>query len=364
MEVPHYIDPVPSKAQRFLQAGESDALLRARMVWGEQSDYDSLCERLEVLPDDGLLRVVDLTSVQSLGERARLKPLEDYGSRHPTVMVLRRGVAMRYSEIIRNPPVSLVTVDEGVSSDDGSRMPPFNIYSVDLPKAAKDSDPLSHYDFFGVGRSWSSVSWWLTNHRLATLVCNHALRRPPENHRYSLPDGTEANLWLDVKKLISEPGNAIEVAYYCARTITSEFRGLQRQDGSQAPFTLLVGNHPAAAIATLVRALIGPCVGIAVFDQMGPQAYLARARIDVMRPLPREVIIIEDVLSSGREIDFIALLALVRGSDITQVICVYDLEIAHPRLIPPARVVSLSRPAKLANYSRSAIVPLRNREAI
>lgn len=356
--MPHYVDPTPEKILRMISGARDDVLQRARMTWGDQEDYDAVAAKLNALPADGTLRVVDLSCVQSLGEQARLAPLQVHAKDNPTVLVLRREIAARYPEITEESVAGIITIEESVERAYGieSQSVPFAVHSVSHGFHPDVGTILAATPSFGPGSNWTEGSNALIGDYLARLVCAQGLRVSPDNHRYTLSDGTESNIWLDVKKLISKPENSVQIAYFFARSITADFRTFQKADGTPVPLTLLAGNHTAVAIAAMIRALLGPSVAVAVFDQLGPQAYLTRARIDVMRSLPREVIIIEDVLSSGREVDFIALLALVRRSDVARVVSLYDLEIAHPRLIPANRVIALSRPARMAGYKRTPIV--------
>jgi orotate phosphoribosyltransferase len=120
--------------------------------------------------------------------------------------------------------------------------------------------------------------------------------------------------------------------------------------------TLVVGNDTAAVLATHVRLVLGSTVSVAVFDRLGPFPYLAKPRLDAFPPLGANVVIIEDVVSTGREIDLIALLALIRGSEVKRVVAVYDLQVAVPLLVPRDAVRALSQPARALNYVRLPFV--------
>jgi orotate phosphoribosyltransferase len=310
------------------------------MTFGERREIFALVTRLEERAAEHQLAVLDLTCVQSLGEPSRFGPLNALAERRPTVVVVRHTVAARHKDLLENAPFSTVMTEVDKQA---------TILEVRHPKEAEKQRELLLQQGFRTGASYRALYMkaredWLTRLAAANL-------REPESKRYHfLGDGTRANYWLDVKRIIGKTELGLEIAYHIARELSADF--LEPTDGT----TLVVGNDTAAVLATHLRLVLGSKVSVAVFDRLGPFPYLAKPRIASFPPLGTKAVIIEDVVSTGREVDLIALLALVNGSEITRVLTVYDLEVAEPLLVPRHAVCALAKPSRALNYIRLPLV--------
>jgi orotate phosphoribosyltransferase len=76
--------------------------------------------------------------------------------------------------------------------------------------------------------------------------------------------------------------------------------------------------------------------------------------LEVQRVEGKRCCVVEDVLSTGREMDLTALLIFLSKGQLDRVACLYDLQIASPLLIREERIFALCRPSAKIGYERLA----------
>ncbi len=336
-------DPLPASILGAHKEGHPEVLAHARMTFGQAREIYALTEHLKDRSKGSDLAVLDLTCVQSLGDALKFAPLRQLADQRATAVVVRRALAAKYNRLFEPGPFATIIIG---SEDDGKGI----MEEVRCPSGGKDFEALLGSAGFLVDAPYRDLyirsrEVWLTD------LVKASLRAPPPGKRYHLlGDGTRANYWLDVKQVVGHTEIGFEIGYHIAREISHDFS--RRCENT----TLVVGNNTASVLATHVRLVLGPTVSVSVFDRLGPFAYLAKARLDAIAPMNDNAIIIEDVISTGREVDLIALLALVSGREIKAVYTVYHLDIAEPLLVPRKIVQALARPAKSLNYLRRPAV--------
>jgi hypothetical protein len=328
-------DPLAASVLNAHRDGKTEPLAHARMVFGERREVFALTTRLEERSQPFKLAILDLTVVQGIGDSTRLAPLIDLAQRRPVAVALRRAVAARHRAALNSAPFAVIEVADPPRGEVVA-IAPGGLANIELLHSQGIAQGVDFRQYY-----LSSREWWLTD------LAKTGLRVPDPGKRYHvLGDGTRANVWLDVKQMVGSTETGFEIGYHLAREISRDFTT------SPEEVTLVVGNNTSAVLAMHARLVLGACASVAVFDRLGPFPYLAKPRIDAFPPVGANAVIVEDVISTGREVDLIALLAIVSGREISEVHTVFHLEIAEPLLIQRDRVHAMARPTLALNYVR------------
>ncbi|MBX3134562.1 MAG: hypothetical protein KF689_14360 [Gemmatimonadaceae bacterium] len=328
------VDALHVALREAIHDESSEPLYRTRLNYGQERDLQVLEAAIRQQPEDYTV-FVDLTCVQSLSDRERLRPIELLASARPIVLVLRQSLLVRNSGIASAQPCTIVAVDSS---------PEARVVEILGGSGRAPGNVLDHgASFRDLRRAW-------LNDYLASLLTTEVLRAPPEGRRYRrMPDSTLANTWIDVKRILTTGHErALEIAYLLVRAYTDDFR----EDYQH--LTILTGNNTSAVLATLMQALLGPQVRVAVVDRLGPFPFLSPTRLRDAISRGEHVVVIEDVISTGREIDLLQLLAIVNDGQVVRVIALYDLDIARPILVEGRRLDSLCWPGNRIQYLRRA----------
>lgn len=88
---------------------------------------------------------------------------------------------------------------------------------------------------------------------------------------------------------------------------------------------------------------------------MGPYPSLSRTKLLGLNEKLDEgkFVIIEDVISTGRELDLLYLLIFLSGSEVERAVSFLNLEVASPVVFDPKKVLTLCNPTLIIrNYKR------------
>ena len=178
-------------------------------------------------------------------------------------------------------------------------------------------------------------------------VAQQSLRDPPGGTRFGrLHDGAWANMWIDVKAALGDPRSAFFAAYQMGYCLTRGFSLPLDEDA------FVVCNNNSLLMASFLHQLF-PGKELVVLDRLGPYPSFRGARTAALDRIDgKKVVLLEDVVSTGREVDMTQLACLLRQAEVTKVVCLFSLEVARSRLLPESSLLSLCRPSRRLRYLR------------
>jgi hypothetical protein len=187
---------------------------------------------------------------------------------------------------------------------------------------------------------------WVENTLLDHIP--RCISRPPANTRLlALHDGAWANLWIDVKTLFSDPEVTFFLAYQIGYALTQGYSTDLPEDG------FVVANNTAYVLASFIHQIFDK-KDLVIIDRLGPYPNLTRTKlIDLSSKVQgKKFCVIEDVISSGREIDMTYLVVYSNDGEVERVASLFNLELANPRFIEKSRIISLCKPSAKIGYKR------------
>lgn len=338
------VDPLFERLEFLVRDGRPHALERARTLFGSQRELDALLQKIRdscrhAGPSGNV--IVDLTPFPSLGAEKRVATFLDASRDLKFMAVVRSSVA--YDLLKDASHIASVLLD------DESYKPKEAVFPGPARNRLRtfyktNMEPL---DFIAFRRALAE----------AELLAMSAqfVRRPPPGARYvQLHDRAWANQWIDVKAILREPRKGFYLAYLMGYLLTRGYTADLDED------SLIVTNNIAYVLAVYLARIIEnrPLVMI---DRLGPFPRLTPMRVDAIENLrQKRFCLVEDVVSTGREVDMAALLAVLRDAEIRRAVCVFDLEVARPRLVPSSSLISLCRPSRKLRWRQ---VPAYARES-
>ena len=168
------------------------------------------------------------------------------------------------------------------------------------------------------------------------------------NELITLQDGTKANMWIDIKSLLEDPEKSFYIAYQIGYLISKGYVDLELKgiDG------FIVANNNSLPIASLLSIFFEKTLFIV--DKLGPSPRIIPKWLIEMRDKleGKKVIVIEDVISTGREVDLLYFFLIYHRAEVKKIISVVDLLCARPVLLKQHVVLPLCRPSKSLKYER------------
>lgn len=310
-------------------------LSHARSLYGNHDDLSALQRSLAAVGNRDV-PLVDLSPFFSIGTPARQEQFLEQVQERRCVFVVPDRLATASSILLLLSRVPTVVVDS-----DG-------IVQARSKVLETAKGPLRTV----AGRLGKGASFFAYRTELvaATIeaILKTAIRRPPAGRRYiRLSDDTSANVWLDVKSVLRDPNAAFMLAYHAGYELTSGYSKPLPEDG------FLVGNNTSFVLACLLQEI---CCDkeVIVLDRLGPFPHLTPLRlIGYERQLKGKTFcIIEDVISTCREIDLITMTAFFLGGSVTRALALFDFEIGSSLLLGAPNVRSIVRPRELLRYVR------------
>lgn len=332
------LDALPHVMLARLRQGEQSLLGTAQMLFGSTADVRAIVDELACRGGQRQIVVLDCTAALSFGEASRLKPLASASSATPFVLLASQPVLERHADSVERNRLPIVAV----TPEGTLRWVAQSVTRTDR-KALEAAGIVNGAKYEDVSRSL--VNDWLT------ALAKSAIRKPPQGMRYErLSDGTWANSWIDVKRLLTNPVVAFEIAYHMAKRLTSNFI----TPPSELPFSgFVVGNNTALVLAQHVRRILGSPHRLFVCDRFGPLPHLSVLKLSLLERFEgQRLCVIEDVVGTGREVDLLSVFVFTRGGEITNAVGVFDLEIARTRLLDATQLEALCRPSIAIHYER------------
>ena len=116
----------------------------------------------------------------------------------------------------------------------------------------------------------------------------------------------------------------------------------------------VVANNTSYVMAIFLNKIFSD-KELVIVDRIGVYPSLTRTTIVTLQGIQgKRLCMIEDVVSTGREVDLVYLLSFLQGGGVGRVICLFDLEIASPLLLKGDRLIALCRPSPNLKYKRVA----------
>lgn len=321
------IEPLLSKLRKLVKAGEKHCLTQALTLFGSESDISELCEVIRRETNAQRTVLVDLSPFESLGTKPRLTPLVNAFARNPFVVLVRMGLALEQLKELGK--LALIVLDETGSVVRTTGMRRKWAGSLGRPKTIYDA---RHR--------------WVEKRIVAEA--KDAVRLPPVGRRYlHLSDGTWANQWIDVKSILRNPEAAFSVSYQLGYLLTDGYSRPLVEDG------FVVGNNTAYILGGFLQHIFED-KDLLVIDRLGPFPQLSGTRLTGMhdRVAGRKFCVVEDVVSTGREVDLVSLLLFAHTAKVLRAVALFDLGIASPLLIPKGSFLALSQPSRQLKYQR------------
>lgn len=341
------IDPFMKILENLAKAGEESILEKARNAFTENDEVLNLVRKLKKDTTVQQETVIDLSSFVFFGSNS-MKNLVTISKTQTLTIVIDENIYDIYSEsdywdyfdrIIVNSEKIIVKLIPSSNS-----------------KSELMRGEIVHTSFIEIRKLQIGES--LIKH------AKDAAKKPDsQNSRFSLPDGTSANLWIDVKSILSDPSVAFEFAYYCAYFLTNGFRYDYAKNKEERSYdSLVVGNNTAFLLGCFVQRIL-PKLELFMIDRLGPFPRVSTIGVfqkyEKMRG--KNILILEDVVSTGREIDLITLFGYLHDANVNNALCIFNLQVMNSVFFDPKNIVSLSYPAKDLEYERlpSSFVNLR-----
>ncbi len=171
---------------------------------------------------------------------------------------------------------------------------------------------------------------------------------PKNNQFITLQDGTRANIWIDIKGILQDPEKSFYIAYQIGYLLSKGFTifELKEVDG------FIVANNNALPIASLLSIFFAK--SLFIVDKLGPSPRVnPKWLIEMKDKLEgKRLIIIEDVISTGREVDLLYFFLIYHRVEVKKIISVIDLQCAKPVLAKQNIILSLCRPSESLRYKR------------
>ena len=342
----YIIEPLFEKLKSLLFGGfKGTGILRAAKTFYGRKEEDhtnlsaALKEIIENNEKESFFILIDFTPFSKIGighENLIKKGLIECKGQ-PVLAVIKRGIASELLRILDIIPIAVC--DENCTLSD--------LY---IPTYWDGKEIVRQYfqtikrrNFYFLHSKWVSK-------RLASLIPN-SIRKPSEGEYILLPDGTQANEWFDVKSIISYPEKAFFIAYQMGYILSKGYSQDLDADG------FLVGNNIAYILASFLQ-LIFDDKELIIIDHLGPYPGLKKLRIfgEKLRYklANKKLIIIEDVISMGRELDSLYLFAFCYGAEIERAISFLNLDVANPVIFDSKKLSTLCSlpPSILVDYER------------
>ncbi len=331
-----FIEPLFDKINQLARMGRPNCLQQAITLFGDEFDINLLVSRIAdtYTSNSNNLIFLDFLPLMSLGTRTRLHKLEELYDDIPFVVIAKEGIVFERLKTLKN--ISLIICDNENKVT--------NLYfsgkwkkslSKLVPKRISVDDSILAFH-----------NQYIENYLIDIIPTS--LRTPPKKTRQhkSQPfsDGTWANLWIDVKAILNNPEVSFFIAYQMAYLLTNAFSKDIQEHG------FVVGNNTAYVLASFLQ-LIFDNKELIMIDRLGPYPKLSKTRlIDLGIAEGKRYCMVEDVISTGRELDLTHLIVYLNDSFIERVITLFDLEVASSRLINDANIMALCKPSAEIGY--------------
>ncbi len=329
------IDPLFEHLKVLIQSGDRKCLEKSITLYGSETDMDRLQQIITKVarnnPDKHVL--VDLSPIPSLGAQKRFLSLLELNKKTPFIIAIRSSMAIEQIQLLNEIPLL-------ITDDATGEIKTYQLNSMHSVEMQKIYDDIKKENNIHIVRCKYFEE-------LILALSNKFVQKPPDGSRYiQLHDMAWANQWIDVKSILGNTDLTLQLAYHMGYSLTKGYTKKLKED------IILVGNNTAYILGMFFNKIFDD-KKLIIIDKLGPYPNFSYFKSDILHYLnKKQVLIIEDVIASGREIDLLALLILTNNGEIGRASCIFDLECASSRFIKSELIISLVKPSQHIGYER------------
>lgn len=359
------LDPLKYRLLDLLHEGEVRPFHSARQGYGTAADIDIFIQKyteyeemfrlkkLGYLSDEKRYAFIDLTPFERIGELEYLvQKLEEFKELKPVLLVMSKFLLLRI--LAKFPNLTLLIAYYDTSGNFVEFFPtdalvPNYLYSQ-IINDVKQSE--TQQTLRALRRRFASQQ--LFN----VLLHNNGLVLPSSNlpHKvvqfggrlfFEMANKMLVSSFLSIKDICQDYTSLLDIAYETLVEITDHFT---REEEPLGSFDYLVcANNTSLIIGSLLQMILNKQV-IAI-DRLGPIPRLPKQKDQLSEKLQRKrVIIIEEVVSTGGEVDRTVLFLASLGAEIKKIIATYNLNVGRAMLPGANQLVSLCQPKEELGY--------------
>jgi orotate phosphoribosyltransferase len=349
------VDPLRLKIETLLREGEASPLNKARLRYGTQDDLKSLFKTCKSVPagDRGYF-LVDFTPFERIGRPAEtLKSLALLRHPRPVVMVMGDALLAEFRAESGTLPLLVARFSEdgsfrGLEGADSTPRTIRQLVTQDLVTARQSSPPGLH-----------RIREEFADTQLINLLYDQqCVVHPRESNKNCLlkygrphmqmPNGMLVSCYFNLKGLGRHPSALVKIAYESLLVLSDNFR---RDRDALADFdTIVVPNNTALFLASTLQQMLEKKRLVAI-DRLGPIPASHLQTDPIVKELKgRNVVLIEEVVATGNEVDRCLLILGSAQAKVSRIIAFYNLQVGSPMLTKPNQLVSICRPKDELSY--------------
>jgi len=271
--------------------------------------------------------LIDFTPFSNLGTKDRYKKIKELlGKKKNVRAVVRNGPLV---DRFKESKIPLLVCDENFK----------------ITESFFSSDDMKGKNYFELHKEY-------VEKRLIKWIKKTAINAP-KGKWIELGDGRGANRWLNLKGIIEEPKNLLFIGYQMGYLLTNAYSNNLDEDG------FIASNNHAWILASLLSRIFEK--ELYIVDHLGPSPRINTKWLEEIKQETggkgKKLVIVEDVISTGRELDLLYFFLNYIGVGVKKVITFLNLEEAKPKLFNDSndkRLISLCIPfpVKIRGYKQ------------
>ena len=347
------IDPLRIKIQELLSLGYPNPLNQARLRYGSQVDIVELEKQVSnYQTENNLFLLVDFTPFERIGHiKEFLDTLNKYSKSRPVLMVISDIILLEINSIYQNPPLLVVKFSKNGKYEviiGGSKEDQKLKHLIIKEIKSKNGDDLLEFRRRIADYNLTKL---LYEPNCLDIPCAHDVRYPISylSGRYYriMPNNMLVSCYLNLKEIGRNYEALTKLAYEVVLALMEYFK---RDVDPLKKFKYIVSpNNTSLFLASSVQAIID--MPVVIVDKLGPipARNLNTNKLSELLT-SKTVVLIEEVVATGNEVDRSVLFLSNLKSDIYKIITLYNLEVGNPMLIESQDMISLCKPKKTLKY--------------
>jgi len=343
----YIVDPLKLKIEQLLSDGQANPLNQARLRYGTENDLHVLLEEVKKLnPSAKNSFFVDFTPFERIGRPERfISELATINKPRPVLLSIKDTV---FNNSVSLPLINMVFSEQG------------QLLSIVGGDERDERLLQSLTNYYGTNTSLLDLRKPVIEANLTDLLFNPGCLDIPSKAdeestyiylagRYyrKMPNGMFVSCYLNLKELGKDSRALLTIAYEIVIAIMDYFR---RDQTLLESFDYVVTpNNTALFLASCVQAILD--IPVLCIDRLGPIPALNIQSSKLHDQLhDRRVILIEEVVATGNELDRAVFYLNSLRATIIKVITLYNLEVGMPMLVTQDMVTSLCKPKDELKY--------------
>ena len=350
------IDPLKEKLKTFLKNGNRFPLNLAMQKYGTEEDLVKLLDLYKEteLDDERRYKYIDLTTFQRMdGFLDRfLSRIEKFQITKtiPVALVISKNIIEHYRKGngIRN--ACIVNFNKDGTFDELFFFPGESDY---IRNEIEDDFQVS----FSKKKTFNQFRKEYAEYFLTQkILSNEGVLLPNINNKKSyllggklyrvMQNNMLVSSYLDLKTLCKNIDNLVDIAYEVVLNVNNYFV----VNGDEYQFNkIIVANNTSLLIASIIQKIIEK--NVIAIDKLGPIPTLKLESESLREQLKEELVIVfEEVMSTGSEVDRIVMFLNHMEANIVKIIALYNLDIGGPKVVDSELIVKLSSPKEVLKY--------------